>query len=220
MQIQLPTLPTRQRSNNPLPADLRQRAESSYAHLQQLMLLGLVSKCLTEERLERFAATQRVAKVDLMVSIEARAQTPIGGEPYTVARAAIRVCHRCDDPHRPRSAGEPIVLRRAISLRWTTIWRKGAEGRDALEHFVARDNVVPCQFAKVADRHQLDEAHMPGVFDRQARKILDLVIVGAAKHHHVDLERRQPGRFGGTGRADGIEPEVAPGYGRNAIGTQ
>src|SRR5512142_1250640 len=54
------------------PADLRQRAQSAHAHLQQLVLFRLVSQCLAEQRLEPLPGAQRRTQIHFVVSEQAR----------------------------------------------------------------------------------------------------------------------------------------------------
>ena len=35
--------------------------------------------------------------------------------------------------------------------------------------------------------------HMPGMLPREGRELHDLVVIHAAEHDHVDLDRREPG---------------------------
>ena len=43
--------------------------------------------------------------------------------------------------------------------------------------------------AHVADRHQLDEADVPGMVSVKPREVFDLIVVDAAHHDHVQLDR-------------------------------
>src|SRR6185437_16715119 len=73
---------------------------------------------------------------------------------------------------------------------------------------------------KIANRHELDEAHVPGMLERQPRQILELVVVHAAHHDDVDLDRVEPGVLRGERRPYWIEPEVAPRDPSDTLGTQ
>src|SRR5215207_9596213 len=67
----------RRRLCSALPADLREGAQTAHLHLQQLVRLRLRRERGTEEGLERLAAAQRPAEVDLVVAEKARAQPPV-----------------------------------------------------------------------------------------------------------------------------------------------
>jgi hypothetical protein len=66
-------------------------------------------------------------------------------------------------------------------------------------HLLARPDVV------AVERHELDVADLPGPGPRHAGEVDDLVVVHPAHHHHVDLERPEPG---GVGRLDPL-PRLA-----------
>src|SRR5688572_31973951 len=120
------------------------------------MLLRLVGQRLTEQRLERFTAPQWVAEIHFVIAVQAGAKPSVCSKADPVARAAIRVSHRCNDSHRAGSSVETIVLRRPIPLRRPAVRSKYAQPGDALENLVARDDMIPRQLAKISNRHQLD----------------------------------------------------------------
>src|SRR4030095_15205784 len=66
----------------------------------------------------------------------------------------------------------------------------------------------------------LDETNMPWVLDREAREVLDLVIVDAAHYDDVDLDGRDTFTLRGECSDDGIEAQVATCNRGDAIGTQ
>src|SRR5690348_9074187 len=49
---------------------------------------------------------------------------------------------------------------------------------------------------------------MPGVIQREARKINDFVVVDSAHHYHVELDRIETGGLCRLGRAHGIESKI------------
>ena len=55
------------------------------AHLQQVMLLRFVGQCLTEQRLESLARTQRRAQVHLVIAEETGTEPTVGREPNAIA---------------------------------------------------------------------------------------------------------------------------------------
>src|SRR5215208_2594236 len=77
-----------------LSPDLRECAQTADAAREQRVRLRLLGERAVHERRERLARAQRRAQIDLVVAEQARAQPTVGGEPHTVAAAAIRVRHR------------------------------------------------------------------------------------------------------------------------------
>jgi hypothetical protein len=98
-----------------------------------------------------------------------------------------------------------MVLRGPVTARRPAGGPQRSETSDALEHLIARHNMLPRERAKIADRHQLDESHVPWVLEREPREILELVVVDVTHHDHVDLDGIQPGTLRRQRRAHWIE---------------
>ena len=80
--------------------------------------------------------------------------------------------------------------------------------------------MVPCEVAHLSDRHQLDESHVPFVLDCQSGEIGNLIVIDAPHHNYVDFDRRESRILGRCRGCDGIEGEVAPRDGSDAIWTK
>src|SRR5688500_7409856 len=119
------------------------------------MLFRLVGQRLTEQWLERLAASERVPKEHLVVTEQARSQSPVRREPHAIARRTVGVRHGRDDADAARRARESVVLGGAVTARRPTVRREGSELGDSREHLVARYYVFPREPAHLADRHQL-----------------------------------------------------------------
>jgi hypothetical protein len=72
-------------------SDLRERAQTTNAHLEQVVLLRLRCERASEERLERQSFAKGCAEISLLFAEETGAKPAIGGEPHPVAASAIRV---------------------------------------------------------------------------------------------------------------------------------
>src|SRR5678815_3939472 len=203
-----------------LPTNLRKRAKAADFHLQQSVLLRLVGECLSEERLEWLAAPERVAQQHLVIAEETGAKSAIGRESHAVARRAVRMCHRRDDADRALRTSEPIIRRGAVTSWRPTVWRERTERCDPRQHFVAGYDVLPRETAHLANGHELDEAHVPRMIEREPREVFDLIVVDGAHDHDVDLDRRDACTLRGERGRHRIEPEVSPRDLRDAIGTQ
>lgn len=68
-----------------LPADLRERSQSTDLHLQEVMLPRFLGQCAAEERLQRLAPAERIAQWHFMVAEQAGPQPTICREPHPVA---------------------------------------------------------------------------------------------------------------------------------------
>jgi len=127
----------------------------------------------------------------LVISEEARAESSVSGQAHAVARSAVGVRHRRDYPDRAASPGESVISGGTISSGRAGVCRQRTDRAHARQHLVARYDVLPRQLAHLADRHQLDEPYVPLVVERQAREILDLVVVDAAHDDDIDLDRSE-----------------------------
>src|SRR5690348_11321807 len=155
-----------------------------------------------------------------MLAEETRAQPPIRRQPNTIARTAVRVCHRRDDPNRARGASEMIIGRRSIAAWRSATGLQCAERGDALEHLIARHDMLSAQLAKATHRHQLDEPHMPWVIECQPREVDDLVVVDASHDDDIQLDGVEAGMLCCQRRANGIESEIAPGDTLDPLGAK
>src|SRR5438477_129733 len=94
-----------------LAADLRQRAQSTDAHLQQRVLAGLLVERPTEMGRQRLPGAQRRPQIDLVIAKQTRAQASVRREAYAITRAAVRVRHRRDHTDRSGGASQAVVRR-------------------------------------------------------------------------------------------------------------
>jgi len=130
------------------------------------------------------------------------------------------VRHRRDYADRARCACKPIVLGGPVASRRSTVRSERADRGDPLQDLVARHDVLPGQLSHVTDGHQFDETHVPGTLNRQAREVLDFVVVRAAQHDDVDLDRRETRCLGRDRSRDRVEAKVTSCDRRDSLGTQ
>ncbi len=70
------------------------------------------------------------------------------------------------------------------------------------------------------ERHELDEAHLDVVIAPEAGEVDDLVVVDAALHDGIDLDRLEAGLLGGLDAVEHTHQLVAPGHLQEPIGAQ
>src|SRR5947207_14583878 len=169
------------------------------------MLARLDCQRAAKERFERKSFAQRSAQVDFFLTKEAHAQPSVRREPHPIATAAITVGHRRDDYDRSDCSLQSEITSRTVAPDWADCWRQRRDYSQTLENFVAGDDPLRRQLSHLSDGHQLDEAYVPVVVERQTPKILELVVVDATHHHDVELDRRQPRALGDIRRGDRIE---------------
>ena len=117
---------------------------------------------------------------------------PVGGEPRARAVAAERLSDRRDHadlaaPSRSASAARP---RRGSSARAA---RAAAPRRSARGSRARVDDLAAGSSDSRADVHELDEAHDVAGAAEATREVDQRVVVHAALHHAVDLDRREAG---------------------------
>src|SRR5205085_5213118 len=126
----------------------------------------------------------------------------------------------CDDSDRADATFETKVFRGSVTARRPIRRRERPDARNTVEQLVTRHHVLEGQLTHPAHWHELDESHVPFVFESKARKILDLVVVDAAHDDDIQLYGRESGaRCRGRSR-NRIKAEVASGDRANAFGTQ
>ena len=91
------------------------------------------------------------------------------------------------------------------------IFGERPDRRDPLQNFLRGNDAIPRRFAHVTDGHQLDEAHVPWVIQREAREGFDLIVVDSAHDDDVDLDRPQAGGGGISNVTLAAIPDVAAG---------
>src|SRR5215207_761042 len=135
-----------------------------------MVLLGFLGERAAKVRLERLARAQGVAKVYLVIAEEARAQAPIGREADAVARPTVGVRHRGNDADAAGRARDAVVGSRPVAARRTTRRTQPAKRRQSVEDLRRGHHVLPREAGHLAYGHQLDEAHVPGVLEREPAK--------------------------------------------------
>jgi hypothetical protein len=86
----------------------------------------------------------------------------------------------------------------------------GEDGVDPLQHEGGRNDAVALPRVVGVERHVLDESHLVARLARPAGKVHDLVVIRAADHDAVDLDRRQPGGLGGAKASQDLVERIAP----------
>ena len=155
-----------------------------------------------------------------MITKQARAQPPIGGESHPVAALAIRVGHRRDDSDRTSGIRITEVHSGTVPALRSGIGLNHVNRTDARQHFICRNHMVEGEFAQLTNGHELDKTHMPGIVPRQRCEVGNFVVVDSAHHDHVDLDRAKSGRLCGSRRGNQIEVEITPGDLHHPLGAQ
>ena len=57
--------------------------------------------------------------------------------------------------------------------------------------FCGGDHLFELEIGGAGKGHHLDEAHLPGMFEGQARQVDHIGLVVAAHHHRIELDRGQ-----------------------------
>src|SRR5256714_15596418 len=140
----------------------------------------------------------------------------LGGQPDTVADFAEGVADRWDDADpalatvaKPESCGGGRAL---IGHR---LERKFAV--DRLDDVAAGDDALHRPDAIGIEWHELDEADFIALATREAGEVDDLVVVAAAHHDHVELDRAESGRTSGRQAAQHALERIAAGQILEAI---
>src|SRR5467141_5337336 len=63
---------------------------------------------------------------------------------------------------------------------------------DRLDDVAAGDDALHRPDAVGIERHEFDKANLVALLPRQTREVDDLVVVAAAHHDHVELDRAEP----------------------------
>jgi len=113
-----------------------------------------------------------------------------------------------------------IVRRRTVAAWRSSARLEWSKYRCALEHFIAGHDVLGGELAQATNRHQLDEANMPRMIEREPCEIDDLVIVDSAHHDHVQLDRSDARRLGRACGSDRFESEVSASNRSDTLGAQ
>jgi hypothetical protein len=98
-----------------LSPDLRERAKSADASLQECVRLWLLRERAEHEWLERQSRAKRRPEIHLVIAEEAGAKPAIGSETHAIAASALRVSHRGDHADRAAGSVETGVRRRTIA---------------------------------------------------------------------------------------------------------
>src|SRR4051812_7808291 len=112
-----------------LSPDLRERAKSADASLQQRMCFRLLGERAEDEWLERQTGAERRAEIHLVIAEQTRPESPVGGETHAVAAAAVRMRHRGDHADRSTRSLEARVRRGTVATRWSL---RGSERTECL----------------------------------------------------------------------------------------
>src|SRR6202022_656340 len=104
-------------TTNSSAADLRERAKTANAHLEEMVLLGFRRERAAKERLERQSRPKRRAQIELVVAEETSAEPPIGRKSHAIAASAVRVRHRRNHSDCSNGAGKLVVACGAVTSR-------------------------------------------------------------------------------------------------------
>ena len=143
------------------------------------------------------AAAQRRAHVELVVVEQAEMEAAVGGEPHAVAGAAVRLGHGADEADDAAAAGRRKFARLVRTGRAAEGLERAERRFDARARLGARH--AGCDRDTSADSPapsgiSLDEAHVPGALERERGERHDVVVVEAADHHRVELDRARARR--------------------------
>src|SRR5688500_14388844 len=175
------------------------------------MLFRFGREGCAEEGLEWKSIAQRRAKVRLGVAEETGTQPSVRGQANAVTASAVGMRHRGDDADAARRIVETEIAGWSVASHRIGHGLERADSADGTQSLLARYHAVPGGFTQVAYGHELDESHVPWPVDREPGEVRDLIVVDSAHHHHVDLDRREPGMLCGVGSGNGIELEIAAG---------
>ena len=120
-------------------------------------------------------------------------------------------------PCRPRQAVRP---RRVGGVGDGSGVSAPKRGGQALPRLGRRDQALLGHVEDAVERHDLDVAHLPGVVERQRGEVGDLVVVEAAHHHRVQLDRRQAVLLGGADAVEDLADVAAAGDAAEAVGVE
>ena len=155
-----------------------------------------------------------------MVAVQAGAQTSVGRETHAITPPTVGVGHRCDHPDGAAPALDLVVGGGTVAAAGARVGDQWTEGPDLVQNFLAGYHMVPSQVRHLTHRHQLDEAHVEGMHEGEPGEILDLVVVDATHHHHIELHRAEPRVVRSAGGVHGIEGDPPPCDRRDAIRAQ
>ena len=138
--------------------------------------------------LERESITKRCAQIGFGVAKETGAKPSISSKAYAIAATAVRMSHRSYKTDAARSAAKTKISSGTVAPDGSL---GGLERSDRFEpphYFFTRHYMIPGQIAKLTDRHQLDEPHMPLAIQSESGEITNLVVIDSTHDHDVDLD--------------------------------
>src|ERR1700683_60004 len=121
----------------------------------------------------------------------------VGRKPHPIAGAAVRLADRADEAGHPARARDAVVTRLVGGVFRGQLGERAERGFDAPPRLDVRNvsgDRQPRAFA-AAQRHQLDEAHMPVALEGQPREVHHIGLVVARSDDGVELDRREAGRL-------------------------
>src|SRR4051812_36878673 len=156
---------------------------------------------LVTDLVVRSAAAQQRLQVVSRLGEEAGIERALGRQAHACARRAERLRHRGDDADFAAAVDVAPALGDFAGVVGADRLELPALA-DAADHLGGGNNVIHPPAVGAADIHELDEAHDVTGAAPALGHLQDAVVIHAALHHHVDLDRLQAGRRRGLDALD------------------